>query len=103
MSAELDAATDRQGSLEAEAVLLKGRIRTAADAGDLDETVRLYRRIGELRLELLAVRHVVARLTRHETRQYGYNSALTAAEHLLDVELATLGVQPDPGMRQVFG
>jgi hypothetical protein len=99
----VNAAEDRLGALEAEATLLRMRIRGAADAGNVDETVRLYRRVGELRLELLAVRHVVARVARREHRHYGENTALNTAEHLLDIELARLGVEPDPAIRRVFG
>jgi hypothetical protein len=96
-------ASQHLAGLESEAILLRGRIRTAADAGDLDETVRLYERAGTLRRELLATRHVVARVTRQEHRHGGPSSALETAEHLLDVELARLGVEPDPGLKRVFG
>jgi hypothetical protein len=103
MSAELAAAEDRLAGLEAEATLARMRIREAADRGDTDATIALYRRIGELRLELLAVRHVIARRSRREQRSYGENPGLAAVEHRLDIELATLGVQPDEAMRRVFG
>ena len=97
------AAEDRLAELEAEATLLRMRIRTAADADNVDETIRLYRRVGELRLELLAARHAVARVARLATRQYGSNPGLETAEHLLDVELARLGIPQDQAMRNVFG
>jgi hypothetical protein len=99
----MNAAEDRLGELEAEVILLKGRIRAAADAGNIDETVRLYRRIGELQEELLAVRHVVARTVWREHRHHGESTALNTAEHLLAVELARLGVEPDPGLKRIFG
>jgi hypothetical protein len=99
----VSAAEDRLAELEAEAVHLRHRIREAADADNVDETIRLYRRVGELRLELLACRHTVARVARKATRQYGSNPGLETAEHLLDVELARLGVQQDATMRRVFG
>jgi hypothetical protein len=103
MSAELAAAEDRLAGLEAEAILVRMRVREAADRGDTDATIALYRRIPELRLELLATRHTVARLVRKTTRQYGENHGLNTCEHLLDVELATLGIEPERAMRNVFG
>jgi hypothetical protein len=103
VSAELAAAEDRLASLEAEAHLVRMRVRTAADAGDLDETIRLYHRIASLRRELLAARHVVVRLTRREHRHRGEATALNTAEHLLDIELARLGVEPDPALKRIFG
>jgi hypothetical protein len=103
VSAELAAAEDKLASLEAEATLLRMRIREAADLGDTDATIALYRRVGELRLELLAARHVIARRSRQEQRSYGENPGLNTAEHLLDVELARLGVPQDQTMRSVFG
>jgi hypothetical protein len=96
-------AQDHLATLEAEATLLRSRIRTLADAGELVEVTRLYGRIGELRLELLAARHVVARVMRQTTRQYGQNTALDTAEHLLSVELAALGVEPDQAVRRLLG
>jgi hypothetical protein len=99
----VNAAEDRLAALEAEATLLRMRIRDAADTGDLDAVIALYRRIPELRLELAATRHTVARLVRQTTRQYGENTAINRAEHLLDVELATLGIEPERAMRNVFG
>jgi hypothetical protein len=103
MSAELAAAEDRLLGLEAEAVHLRHRIREAADRGDTDATIALYQRIPELRLALLAARHVIARRSRREQRSYGQSPGMDRAEHLLDVELATLGVQTDESMRRVFG
>jgi hypothetical protein len=94
---------DKLGHLEAEATLLRMRIRDAADAGNLDAVIALYRRIPELRLELLATRHTVARLTRKQTRQYGENHGLNTCEHRLDIELATLGIEPERAMRNIFG
>lgn len=96
-------AQDHLATLEAEATLLRSRIRTLADAGELVEVTRLYRRIGELRLELLAARHVVDRVVRRTTRQYGQNTALDTGEHLLSVELAALGVEPDQAVRRLLG
>jgi hypothetical protein len=99
----MSAAEDRLAELEAEATLLRSRIRTAADADNVDETIRLYHRIGSLRVELLAARHTVARVARQATRQYGSNPGLDTAEHLLDVELARLGIPQDQAMRRIFG
>lgn len=96
-------AETRLAELEAEAVLLKQRIREAADAGNLPEVERLYCSIPELRLRLLAARYTVARITRRITKQYGFNSALTEAEHHLAVELATLGTPIPPEFRSVLG
>jgi hypothetical protein len=96
-------ATERRAVLEAEAVLLLGRIRTAADAGNVDETIRLHKRIGELRLELLGARYVVARQARKAQRTYGYSPDLERSEHALAELLATLGVDPGEGLRRVFG
>jgi hypothetical protein len=96
-------AEDRLATLEAEAMMLKNRIRTLADAGELDAVTALYRRIPELRLELLAARYVVARMVRRERRSYGENTTLNRAEHALAVELATLGVEIDPALRGVLG
>jgi hypothetical protein len=98
-----DQGQERLAELEAEATLLLGRVRTACDAGDLDEVVRLYRRAAELKLDLLAVRHLTARQARLQQRQYGSNPTLEAAEHRLAELLAALGVEPAPGMRRVFG
>jgi hypothetical protein len=96
-------AEDRLAALEAEVTLMRSRIRTLADAGETDQVIRLYRRIEALRVELDAVRMVVARRVRIETRQMGYNSALDVAEHRLAERLALLGVPEDPAMRRVFG
>ena len=103
VSAELAAAEDRLAGLEAEAVLLKGRIRTAADAGNVDAVTKLYRHIPELRLDLLAARMTVARATRRERRQGGENTDLNRYEHTLAELLATLGVEPDLALRRAFG
>jgi hypothetical protein len=103
MSAELAAAEDRLLGLEAEATLLKGRIRTAADNGNLDAVTEHYRRIDTLRLDLLAARHTVVRLTRKEHRHHGEATALNVCEHHLAIELARLGIQPDPAMQRIFG
>jgi hypothetical protein len=73
------------------------------DAGDIDIVTDLYRRAGELRLDLMAARMTVARVTRREQRAWGENTALTRAEHTLAELLATLGVEADPGSRRLFG
>jgi hypothetical protein len=99
----VSAAEDHLGALEAEAMMLRSRIRTLADAGELDDVMRLYRRIPELRLELLAARHVVARTNRRERRYYGENPELNRAEHALAIELNSLGVETPPELRQVLG
>ena len=100
----MTAADDRLAALEAEATLMLSRIRTACDTNNLDETIRLYRRIPELRLELLACRHLIARQGRITSRQYGgSNPGLESAELKLAELLALLGVEMEPGMRRVFG
>jgi hypothetical protein len=99
----VSAADDRLAELEAQAVLLRSRIRAAADAGNVDEVERLYLTIPQLRLRLLAARHTLARVTRKTTKQYGENHGLNTCEHLLDIELATLGITPEQAMRNVFG
>jgi hypothetical protein len=96
-------AQERLEALEAEAVLLLGRIRTLADAGELDGVIALYRRIPELRLELAATRHVTARLARKAQRTYGSSPDLERAEHRLAELLATLNVPVDPALARVFG
>jgi hypothetical protein len=98
-----DQAQEHLEALEAEATLLLGRIRTLADAGELDAVIALYRRIPELRLELLATRHVTARLARKAQRTYGSSPDLERAEHRLAELLATLGVEVEPGLRRIFG
>lgn len=103
MSAELAAAEDRLAGLEAEATLLKGRIRRDADAGNLDAVTEHYQRIDTLRLDLLAARYTVVRLTRKEHRHHGEATALNTVEHHLAIELARLGVEPDPGLKRIFG
>lgn len=99
----MSASEDRLATLEAEAMLLKGRIRTLADAGELDDVMVLYRRIPVLRLELEAARYVVARTNRRLQRNYGENTYLNRAEHALAIELNTLGVEIDPALRGVLG
>ena len=94
---------DRLADLEAEARLLKGRIRERADTGEVLEVEALYRRIPQLRLELEAARYVVARVTRKQQRHFGHNSALDTAEHHLAVELATLNVPIPDELRGVLG
>jgi hypothetical protein len=103
MSAELAAAEDRLVGLQAEATLLRGRIRSSADAGDLAAVTEHYRRIPSLRLDLQAARMTVARLTRQEHRVYGENTELNRCEHTLAELLASLGVEPDPGLKRIFG
>jgi hypothetical protein len=72
---------------------MRGRIRAAADAGDLAVVVSLMHRIHDLELELFARRYTDIRHARAERgRGGGYNPQLEEVEHKLSEMLARLGV-----------
>jgi hypothetical protein len=72
---------------------MRGRIRAAADAGDLAEVVSLMHRIHDLELELFARRFTDVRHARAERgRLGGHNPQLEEVESKLSEMLARLGV-----------
>jgi hypothetical protein len=81
-------------SLVREAESMRGRIRQAADDGDLDEVIRLLRRCRELEDDAFAVRYVQVRHQRATDRRarWGYSSTLDSLESELSDRLARIGV-----------
>jgi hypothetical protein len=80
-------------TLVGEAHDMRGRIRAAADAGDLAEVVNLMHRIHDLELLLFARRFTDVRHARAQRgRLGGHNPQLEEVEQKLSEMLARLGV-----------
>jgi hypothetical protein len=79
--------------LVGEAHDLRGKLRAAADAGDIAEALRLGHRMQELELELFIRKYVDVRHGRARNgRLGGYSPDLEQVEAQLSERLAKLGV-----------
>jgi hypothetical protein len=76
-----------------EAQEMRGEIRAAADAGDLEKVRQLVHRIHDLELAQFAYRYTTVRHQRKQSGYLGgYNPDLERLEHELNGMLSKIGV-----------